>query len=404
MRFSVLVALLGTALAAPAAIPEASNVELARRSNGGYIVSLADGTALDSIIKLVPGLSELVSHRFSLINGFAVPAEAAPLMELLRLLPGVAKIEDDLIMSTKVTVTQTNAPWGLQRISTATRVASTSGTYNEPRGAWRYTYDNAYAGAGVDVYVIDTGLRCTHSAFGGRALCPSDGNFYDGGVNVDDNGHGTHCGGTIASSLYGVSKNASLIGLKVLGADGSGATSGIISAIQYAVNRKQNTGRPSVISMSLGGDIATSLDSAVKAATTNGVHVAVAAGNENQDARNVSPARSSINSAVITVGATNITDTRAYFSNYGPAVTINAPGYHILSCWIRSDTDTNVISGTSMATPHVAGALAYYLSQSAYRAYTPAQLKSLVTSKSQKDVITLGNVGGTTTTDDILRL
>ncbi|ORY83225.1 peptidase S8/S53 domain-containing protein, partial [Protomyces lactucae-debilis] len=304
---------------------------------------------------------------------------------LLKLLPGVLSVEEDFTMYTLAT--QTDAPWGLQRISSQSRVASTTGTANEQRPAYTYNYNENYAGQGVDVYVVDTGIRCTHSAFEGRALCPSDGNFNDGGVNTDDNGHGTHCAGTVGSSLYGVSKKVSLIAVKVLGADGSGATSNIIAGIQYAVNRSKATGRKSVITMSLGGSASTALDSAVKSATANGVHVAVAAGNENQDANNVSPARAGLNSAVVCVGAHDITDARAYFSNYGSPVTVFGPGVNVLSTWIRSDTDTNVISGTSMATPHTAGVLAYFLSDPTYNAYTPAQLKQYLVSKSQKGVI-----------------
>jgi cerevisin len=313
-------------------------------------------------------------------------------VEALKLLPGVASVQDDVIMTTKAT--QNDAPWGLQRISTQSRVASTTGTARERQPAWTYTYNENFAGNGVDVYVVDTGIRCTHSAFGGRALCPSDANFFDGGANVDDNGHGTHCAGTVGSAPYGVSKRVSLIGVKVLGADGSGATSNIILGIQYAVNRRRSTGKNSVISMSLGGGISPALDSAVKAATTSGVHVAVAAGNENQDANNVSPARAALDSAVVCVGATDITDARASFSNYGRPVTLFGPGVNTLSTWFRSDSDTNVISGTSMATPHVAGALAYYLSDPTYSAFTPAQLKQLVSDRAQSGALALGTTGG----------
>ncbi|ORY83226.1 peptidase S8/S53 domain-containing protein [Protomyces lactucae-debilis] len=147
--------------------------------------------------------------------------------------------------------------------------------------------------------------------------------------------------------------------------------------------------------MSLGGGASSALDAAVKAATTNGVHVAVAAGNENQDANNVSPARAGLNSAVVCVGAHDITDARASFSNYGTPVTVFGPGVNVLSTWFRSDTDTNVISGTSMATPHTAGVLAYYLSDPSYNAFSPAQLKQVLVGKSQKGVIALGQTKGT---------
>ncbi|ORY83227.1 peptidase S8/S53 domain-containing protein [Protomyces lactucae-debilis] len=380
MQFGLLSLLLGSALAAPAA------------SGSGYIVRLADGTPLESILSSLPDLSSAGVRPFSIINGFALPSEAAPLVAVLKLLPGVLSIEDDITMF--ASATQSNAPWGLQRISTQSRVASTTGTPNEKLPAYTYTYNENFAGQGVDVYVVDTGIRCSHSAFEGRALCPSDGNLFDGGVNVDDNGHGTHCAGTVGSSLYGVSKKVQLVGVKVLGADGSGATSNIILGIQYAVERSQASGKNSVISMSLGGGASSALDAAVKAATTNGVHVAVAAGNENQDANNVSPARAGLNSAVVCVGAHDITDARASFSNYGTPVTVFGPGVNTLSTWFRSDTDSNVISGTSMATPHTAGVLAYYLSDPSYSAFSPAELKQVLVGKSQKGVIALGKTKG----------
>jgi cerevisin len=325
--------------------------------------------------------------RFNLTNGFAVSSKAVPLLALLKALPGVT-VEDDILMST--TAIQTNAPWGLQRISTLSRVASSTGTLKERQPVWTYAYDENLAGKGVDVYVVDTGIRCTHVAFEGRALCPAEANFYDGGDNVDDNGHGTHCAGTVGSSLYGVSKKTGLVSVKVLGADGSGLTSGIILGIEYAMARAMATGRKSVISMSLGGGTSAALDSAVRMATANGVHVAVAAGNDNTDASNTSPARAAINSAVLCVGASDITDARAFFSNYGPAVSVFAPGLNVLSTWSGSDFDSRVISGTSMATPHVAGALAYFLSDPALSASTPAQLKQYLVSQSQKGALALG--------------
>lgn len=192
--------------------------------------------------------------------------------------------------------TQSGAPWGLGRIS------------HRNAGSTQYVYDTS-AGSGITVYVIDTGILISHSQFGGRARWGA--NFVDSS-NTDGNGHGTHCAGTIAGSTYGVAKAATVVAVKVLSASGSGSNSGVISGIQWAT-RNATPGK-SVISMSLGGGYSASTNSAVRAAVSAGVVVSVAAGNENQNAANVSPASEP---TVITVGATDINDRRASFSNFG---------------------------------------------------------------------------------------
>jgi len=196
----------------------------------------------------------------------------------------------------------------------------------------------------------------------------ADGKFDDGV------GHGTHCAGTIGSRTYGVAKKANLIAVKVLGSDGSGSTSDVIAGVQWTV--KQATAKAvaaakeialtgttkykgAVANMSLGGGKSPSLDSAVNRAADAGLHFAVAAGNDNRDACNYSPAAAE---KPITVGACTLADERASFSNYGKCVDVFGPGLNILSTWIGSDTATNTISGTSMATPHTVGLLAYLLS------------------------------------------
>jgi len=251
---------------------------------------------------------------------------------------------------------------GLARVSH--RVKLTFETFN------KYIYDDR-GGEGVDAYVIDTGINVQHVDFQGRAswgVSIADGKFQDGV------GHGTHCAGTIGSRTYGVAKKANLIAVKVLGSDGSGSTSDVIAGVQWTV--KQATAKAvaaakeialtgttkykgAVANMSLGGGKSPSLDLAVNRAVDAGLHFAVAAGNDNRDACNYSPAAAE---KPITVGASTLVDERASFSNWGKCVDVFGPGLNILSTWVGSDTATNTISGTSMATPHTAGLLAYLLS------------------------------------------
>ncbi|KAI9290532.1 subtilisin-like protein [Neoconidiobolus thromboides FSU 785] len=236
-----------------------------------------------------------------------------------------------------------------------------------------YNYDGD--GSGVTVYLINAGILTTHPEFEGRARF---GARFAGNNNNDENGHDTHCAGTIASRTYGVSKNVSLFAVKAFDASGSGSTSGIISAIEWAVNDKSGI-NGNVISMSLGGDKSDTLNNAIESAYQSRFVVVVAAGNESQDACNVSPA-SSPNS--ITVYASDIDDNFASFSNYGQCVAVIAPGVDILSTW--NNGDTNTISGASMATPHVARPSAYFLSK---ESLTNTQVKDKIVSLATQNII-----------------
>lgn len=215
-------------------------------------------------------------------------------------------------------------------------------------------------------------------------------NFISGESSTDGNGHGTHCAGTAAGVTYGVAKRASIIGVKVLGADGSGSNSGVLAGIDWAVNNAKQNGRvaKSVISMSLGGRFSQATNDAVAQAVSAGVFVTVAAGNNNANAADYSPASER---SACTVGATDANDARASFSNFGDVLDIFAPGVAIKSAWIRSNTDTNTISGTSMATPHVAGLAAYLIALEGSR--TPANLCSRLQSLATKNVITNAGTG-----------
>lgn len=241
--------------------------------------------------------------------------------------------------------TQTGATWGLARIS----------AHAKPANLNTYYYNNtASPSAAVDCYIVDTGIHTAHVDFGGRAK--SVFNAITGESGEDLNGHGTHVSGTVAGTTYGVHKTCNLFGVKVLGADGSGTNAGVIAGIN-AVATLLRAGKRSVANMSLGGSKSTALDSAVDAVVKKDVAFAVAAGNDNANACNYSPASASL--AVSTCATTN-TDARASFSNYGTCTHIFAPGQSITSDWIGSNTATSTISGTSMASPHVCGVLALH--------------------------------------------
>lgn len=237
--------------------------------------------------------------------------------------------------------TQTSATFGLDRIDQ--RDLPLNGTYV-------YTP----TGNGVNAYIIDTGIRRTHTQFGGRAFVGFDA-IGDGQNTNDCNGHGTHVAGTTGSSTYGVAKNVRLYAVRVLNCQGSGSNSGVIAGVDWVTN---NHVKPAVANMSLGGGASTALDNAVTNSIGAGVTYAVAAGNSNADACNSSPARAA---AAITVGSTTSTDARSSFSNFGTCLDIFAPGSSITSTWNTNDTAINTISGTSMASPHVAGVAALYL-------------------------------------------
>ncbi|MCA1615166.1 MAG: S8 family peptidase [Acidobacteria bacterium] len=255
--------------------------------------------------------------------------------------PAVAFVEEDQVIS--LSAEQAGATWGLDRVDQ--RDLPLGGTY---------VYNNT--GAGVKVYIIDTGVRATHAEFGGRVAAGFTA-IQDGRGTSDCNGHGTHVAGTVGGSTYGVAKGVTLVPVRVLDCSGSGTTSGVIAGVDW-VTSDHAAGTPAVANMSLGGGASSALDTAVNNSINDGVSYAVAAGNENTDACFSSPARVA---GALTVGSTTSSDARSSFSNYGTCLDLFAPGSSITSAWYTSDTATETISGTSMATPHVAGAAALYL-------------------------------------------
>ncbi|MER5205997.1 S8 family peptidase [Streptomyces sp. NPDC002825] len=343
---------------------------------GSWIVVLKDTapTSVRPAAASLAGRYDTLTHVYSSsLRGFSVKASAAQARSLASD-PRVAYVEQDA----RVTIdsTQSNATWGLDRIDQRQLPLDTSYTYNT-------------TASNVSIYVIDTGVRTSHQEFGGRAVIGTD-TVGDGQNGNDCNGHGTHVSGTTAGSTYGVAKGAKIVGVRVLNCQGSGTTSGVVAGIDWVT---ANAVKPAVANMSLGGGASTSLDDAVKRSVASGVSYAIAAGNGNQggkaqDACNYSPARVP---EAITVGATDKTDTKASWSNYGTCVDLFAPGVGITSSWNTNDTATNTISGTSMATPHVAGVAALYLS--GHPSATPTQVRDAMVAATTSGVVKSAGTG-----------
>ena len=308
-----------------------------------YIVVLHPDTARANVPIVAEELARSHSASIDVVYQHALKGFAVQLTEKqaarLAADPRVAHVEPDQVI--QVDATQSPATWGLDRIDQRDLPLSGSYTYNQ-------------TGQGVHAYVIDTGIRASHQEFAGRI-----GNGFtavtDGQGTNDCNGHGTHVAGTTGGTTYGVAKQVTLHPVRVLGCSGSGSNSGVIAGVDWVT---ANHVKPAVANMSLGGGASTALDNALQNSIAAGVSYAVAAGNSNANACNYSPARAA---NAVTVGATTSSDARASFSNYGSCVDLFAPGSSITAAWSTSDTATNTISGTSMASPHVAGALALYL-------------------------------------------
>jgi subtilisin family serine protease len=303
------------------------------------------------------------------LHGFEVSMSAARAARLAAN-PAVAYVQRNGIYT--ASATQPDPPaWGLDRI--------------DQRGLpldHAYTYPTT--AANVHVYVIDTGIRFTHTTFGGRASAGFDA-ITSGGTATDCNGHGTHVAGTIGGNEYGVAKGVSLVAVRVLDCDGSGTTAQVAAGVDWVT---ANAVKPAVANMSLGGPTSTLLDSAVTNSIAAGVTYVIAAGNNGGNACGFSPSRVP---AAITVGASNMSDARPRFSNSGTCLDLFAPGVNITSSWNANDTATMLLSGTSMASPHVAGAAA--LIASANPTFTPQQVRDALVADATNGVITNAGTG-----------
>jgi len=288
---------------------------------------------------------------------------------------GVVRINDE-VKSEDACVTQQGATWGICR--TSERLLNTDGLY---------LYPDSANGKNVNVYVLDTGIYLQNVEFGGRATWGT--NTVDS-TTTDGHGHGTHCAGTIGGTVYGMAKGVSLIAVKVLSDQGSGSTAGVISGVDWAVADRRNKNKAGVGSMSLGGSYSATMNAAVTNAVSEGLIMVVAAGNDNKNACNYSPASTP---EAITVAASDNRDHKASFSNFGNCVHLFAPGVGITSAWKGSPSAINTISGTSMACPHVAGQVAKYLETNTHA--TGAVARAWIISSSQQDVIKTSLPAGT---------
>ncbi|MBU8895114.1 S8 family peptidase [Corallococcus sp. H22C18031201] len=332
-------------LAGPAATRE-KFITVARKVPGEYVVVLAEPARGLSAQEVSASVAQLSARHggtpfqvyASALRGFASRMTEAQ-ARAMAAAPEVALVQENGVL--RLEETQTGATWGIDRMDQRDLPLDQHYLYRR-------------SGRGVHVYLLDTGIRPTHREFGGRADAPFD-SAEVGGKGIDCHGHGTHVAATVGGRVYGMAKDAQLHAVRVLGCTGGGTTAGVVAGVDWVAAHHQS---PAVANMSLGGPVDAVLDEAVRRAVRSGVTFVVAAGNESEDACLHSPARVD---EVLSVGATNVGDARASFSNYGQCVDLFAPGEGIVSAWMTDDSATQVLSGTSMASPHVTGAVALYL-------------------------------------------
>lgn len=404
VAFAALAASCSTALAATQKRDDAGLIGLTKnstcKSTGGEIKDVVvmltknESSNAENVLRQVGwaldtdrSFTELKNSEFQAIIIQTTPDCVAALNNLAE----VDYVEEKTEVKSFVTQ-KSGSPWGLQRISND---AGASGSASGQD--FIYSYDDANLAAGVDIYVVDTGVRTSHAVFGGRAKA----GFTFTTTAADGDGHGTHVAGTAAGAKFGVAQGANIIAVKVLGDNGAGSSSDTISGMDWVINqhnqRKTQSGFVgSIMSMSWGlQGTAKAVNDAVTAALNAGIHVSVAAGNDNADACSSTPAMlGGNNTSVVTVGSVNIQNQISTFSNWGKCVDIFAPGEQILSAWNTGDNVINFLSGTSMATPHNSGVMAYLMAQDPVNlGQNPAALKAKLLETARQNLIT-GNLNG----------
>ncbi|QSB04972.1 S8 family peptidase [Natronoglycomyces albus] len=330
-----------------------------------YLVTLESELSTPEIGSFAESFNGTVTSEWDVIDGFAVEMTEDD-AKLMAGHPDVKMVEQDAEVSITSPGQQPNPPsWGLDRVDQRNLPLDNS-----------YSWPNS--GTGVTVYVLDTGINLTHQEFTGRLARGYDAVTPGGNAN-DCQGHGTHVAGTIGGTRTGVAKNVTLVPVRVLNCAGSGTWGQVIDGINWSTN---NFSGPSVANMSLGGGSNATLDAAVNASVNAGLTHVVASGNSNANACNFSPAGAA---GAISVNSSNSADSRSFFSNWGTCTDLFAPGESIFGPWIGGNSSYNTISGTSMASPHVAGGAAQYLSSNP--GASPAQVRNALTSNATPGVI-----------------
>ncbi|KXN71753.1 cephalosporin C acetylhydrolase [Conidiobolus coronatus NRRL 28638] len=331
-------------------------------SNIKSIQSLIASSNNANSIGIKSSITNKILHTYSpsTLNGISAQLDDSTL-ERVKDLPYIAHIEQDQIV--KSTNIQQKAGWNLARISQHSQVGESPYAYHYPKNA----------GEGVNIYLLDTGINTSHNDFNGSATWGTT--TFPNSTNADLHGHGTHCAGIAIGREYGVAKNSKVIAVKVLGDDGVGSVSACIEGVNWVIKNKSGV-KGNVASMSLAGGYSKAFNKAVNNAASQGIIIIAGAGNDFEDACNYSPGSAE---KAITVGAIDSEDNVASFSNYGKCVDIHAPGVDIKSAWIGSNKSYRYLSGTSMATPHIAGIAATLLGQGVPAEIVESKLKAIGT-------------------------